>query len=479
VQRHPVVGLVFPAVVAVACQLFAVNPAPAQSSGASGADIFIPKPRGSEDSFDPNAVPAAQAGATIFGRSGDRLTGSVNSIANGVVRFSGPFFDQEVGIFTEEIRDIQFRAGGAVESGRDLVVLTNDDRLFGKVQGMTPADIAFDSTAAGFLKISKRCIKQMWFQGSADAIARTNFAAGHPSPLQIDRGGWQIAGGALRISSLPFTATLPLEQSSAVTVVMEFARMGQGWSLSLFADEPGRGDSEMPARNGQRGGSPVEGNALTLALAQDGYSITAWKGPDQQRSAIATGLPAKPAETRDLRFAYDPATAEVKLWVNGQIVNQTKAPDAPKRGKYVVFNAFRDNCDLKSFAVLEGVVAPGKVIEDADPNYETIFYQSGERMHAQSIELADGAFTVKTNFSDKPISVPAEKVVSVSIGQAKRETLPPPEHPVQICLPKSLITVDLVELTARTAVAKSPYLGDIKIVRDAIQSLRFLAPASS
>jgi hypothetical protein len=478
VQRHPVVGLVLPAVVAAACQLFAVHPAPGQSSGAPGAGIFIPKPRGSEDSFDPNAVVAAQPGATILGRSGDRLTGSVNSIANGVVRFSGPFFDQEVGIFTEAIREIQFPAGGAIESGRDQVVLTNDDRLFGKVEGMTPEDIAFESTAVGFLKISKRCIKQMWFQG-VDALARTNFAAGQPLPLQIDRGGWQVADGALRISSSPFTATLPLEQSGAVTVVMEFARMGQSWSLSLFADEPGRGDSERPARNGQRGGSGVEGNALTLALAQNGYSITAWKGPDRQRNAIVSGLPAKPAETQDVRLAYDPATAEVKLWVNGQILNEAKAPTAPKQGKYVVFSTFRDTCDLKSLAVFEGVVAPGKVLEDADPNYETIFYQSGERMHAQSIQLADGVFTVKTNFSDKPLSVPADKVVSVSIGMAARETRPPPEHPVQICLPKSLITAELVELTDKTAVAKSPYLGEIKIVRDTIQSLRFLAPAPS
>jgi hypothetical protein len=480
VQRHAIVGFVLPAAIAVACQVFAASPAAAQSPGAPGAGIFVPKPRGSEDSFDPNAVPVAQLGTTISGRSGDRLTGSVNSIANGVVRFSGPFFDQEVGIFTEAIRDIQFPAVvGSVESGRDLVILTNDDRLFGKIEGMTPTDIAFDSPSVGFIKISKRCIKQMWFQGSVDALARTNFTTGQPGPLQIDRGGWQIAGGALRINSSPFTATVPLDQSSAVTAVIEFARMGQSWSLSLFADDPGRGDSEMPLRNGPRNGFGVEGNAMILGLAQNGYSIVALKATDQQHNAIVSGLPAKPAETQEVRFAYDPATADVKLWVNGQIVNETKAPAGPKQGKYVVFNTFRDTCDLKSLSVLEGVVAPGKVREDADPNSETVFYQSGERMHAQSIELADGAFTVKTNFSDKPLSVPAEKVVSVSTSKAERETLPPPEHPVQICLPKSIMTVDLVELTAKTAVARSPYLGDLKIVRDAIQSLRFLAPSSS
>ena len=471
-QRHSIVGLILPTVVAVACQVFAVNPASAQSPNAPGAGIFVPKPRGSEDSFDPNAV-AVQPGATIFGRTGDRLTGSVNSIANGVVRFSGPFFDQEVGIFTEAIRDIQFPAGGARESGRDLVVLTNDDRLFGKVEGMTPTDVAFESATVGFVKINKRCIKQMWFHGSVDALARTDFASGQPSPLQIAGGGWQVAGGALRISS-PSTATLPLEQSSAVTVVMQFARMGPAWGLSLFADQAGRGEGETPVRNGARGGFGVEGNALTLALAPNGYSITAWKGSDPP-SAIISGLPAKPGEPQEVRFAYDPATTEVKLWVNGQIVNETKAPAAPKQGRYVVFSSFRGNCDLKSLAVLEGVAAPGKVIEEADPNCETIFYQSGEHsLRAQSIELADGVFTVKTTFSDKPLSVPAEKVVSVSTSKAQRETLPPPEHPVRIRLPKSLITVDLVELTAKTAVAKSPYLGDIRIVRDTIQSVRFL-----
>ena len=116
--------------------------------------------------------------------------------------------------------------------------------------------------------------------------------------------------------------------------------------------------------------------------------------------------------------------------------------------------------------------------EDTDPNYTTIVYQNGQRMHAEKVALADGVFTIKTTFSDQPLSVPAEKVASISMSESGRETLPPPGQPVQICLPKSLITVDLTELNARMAVAKSPYLGDIKIARDAIQSLRFLAPAA-
>ncbi len=316
----------------------------------------------------------------------------------------------------------------------------------------------------------------MWFHGSVDALARTNFGNGQPSPLQVAGSSWQVAGGALHISS-PATATLPLGQSSAVTVVMDFARMGQVWDLSLFADQAGRGEGEMPARYNARGGFGIEGNAVSLALAQNGYSIVVSRGTDQPL-VPASGLPTKPGEAQEIRFAYDPAGSEAKVWINGQVVNETKGLAGPKQGRYIVFSTFRGNCDLKSFAVLEGVVAPGKVIEEADPKNETVFYQSGEHsLHAQSIELADGVFSVKTNFADKPLSIPAEKVVSVSTSQAERETAPPPEHPVQICLPKSILTVDLVELTAKTAVARSPYLGDIKIVRDTIQSMHFLTPA--
>ncbi len=312
-----------------------------------------------------------------------------------------------------------------------------------------------------------------------DALARTHFDSGQPGPLQIDRGGWQIAGGALRISSSPFTATAPLDQSGAVTAVIEFARMGRDWSLSLFADQPGRGDSEMPSRGGPRGGFGVEGDALILGLAQNGYSIVALKAADQQHPRSSPAFPRSPRTPRKSasRTIRPPPTSGSGSTASS--INETKAPTAPKQGKYVVFSTYRDNSDLKSFSVLEGVAAPGKVREETDPNLETVFYQSGERMHAKSVELADGAFTVRTNFSDKPLSVPAEKVVSVSTSGAERETLTPPEHPVQICLPKSLITVDLVELTDKTAVARSPYLGDIKIVREAIQSLRFLAPSSS
>jgi hypothetical protein len=479
VQRHLVGGLVLPVLLAVAGWIFSAGPASAQAQssgapGAPGAGIFVPKPRGSEDSFDPGAA-AAPAGATIFGRSGDRLTGSVNSIANGVVRFSGAFFDEEVGIFTSAIRDIQFPARGSIESGCDLVVLTNGDRLFGKVEGMTATDVAFNSATVGFLKINKHYIRQMWFQGNVDALARTNFGAGAPGPLQI-AGGWQISGGVLRLSS-PFAATLPLDQSCAVTAVMEFARTGRGWSLSLFSDQPGAAEGETPVRAGPRGAPGVEGNALTLTLAPNGYSVAVWKG-SAPPATVASGISTRGAETQELRFAYDPATAQVKLWVNGQVANEANAPAAPKQGKYVVFSGFRDNCDLKSLTMLDGVVAPGKVIEEADPKYERIFYQSGERsLNAKSTELENGVYSVRTPVADKPLSVPAEKVVSISMGEAGRETLPPPEHAVQFRLPRSLITADLIELTAKTAAAKSPYLGDIRIVRDMIQSMRFLAPA--
>jgi hypothetical protein len=474
VQRQPVVGLIL--AVVLGGQVLAANPAAAPSSGAPGPGIFVPKPRGSEDSLDPNAAVGAQTGATVIGRSGDRLTGSVNSIANGVVRFSGPFFDKEVGILTAGIRDIQFPARGGAESGRDMVVLTNDDRIFGRVQGMTATDLAFDSATAGFLKINNRYVKQIGFQGAAGALARTNFAGGQPSPLQIAAGGWQINGGTMRFGPVAM-ATLPLEQSAAVTAVIQFGRMGQTWGLSLFADQPGKGEGELNQQSPRAPGGAigVEGRALTLALARNnGYSVTSWKGSGQ-RSAVISGLPAKPGEAQEVRFAYDPATTEVKLWVNNQIVNESKAPDGPKQGRYVVFSV-QDFCDVKSFAVLEGVVAPAKASEEADPNNETVLYRNGERMHAEKVTLADGVFTIKTTFSEQPLSVPAQKVASINMRQANRETLPPPEQPVQVCLPKSLITVELVELTAKSAVARSPYLGQIQIARDAIQSLRFVAP---
>jgi hypothetical protein len=478
VHRYRVVGLVITVVIAAGCSLFAVNPASAQGSGAPDSGIFVPKPRGSEDSLDPNAA-VAQPGAVVLGRSGDRLTGTVNRIANGVLLFSGPFLDREVGIFTTAIRDIQFPARGGVENGPDLIVLTNDDRIFGKVQGMTSTDVAFDSASVGFLKINSRQIKEMRFQGGVGGLAHTDFAGGHATPLLITGGGWQVGGGVLRLSP-PAQATLALEQSGAVTVVMDFARMGRLWSLSLFADQPGKEDGESsPSQVNLRpnGILGARGHALTLALAQNGYSITAWKGASQ-RSTVISGLPARPGEAQEVRIAYDPATTEVKLWINGQVLNETKAPGAPKLGKYIVFSA-QDSCDLKSLAAFDGIAVPGTAGKDADPNHETIVYQGGERMRAETIALADGVFSVQTTFSEKPLSVPAGKVTAILMSQAGRETPPPPEHPVQIGLPKSLITVELVELTAKTATAKSPYLGDIRIARDAIQSLRFLEPASS
>jgi len=74
----------------------------------------------------------------------------------------------------------------------------------------------------------------------------------------------------------------------------------------------------------------VEGSALALSLDPAGYSIAAWRL--NTRNLIASGLPAKVSEAKEIRFAYNPATSETKLWVNGQLVYDVVDPAAADGG---------------------------------------------------------------------------------------------------------------------------------------------------
>jgi len=118
-----------------------------------------------------------------------------------------------------------------------------------------------------------------------------------------------------------------------------------------------------------------------------------------------------------------------------------------------------------------------KVAAQPDDNNDVVVLVNKDRYRAEKLSLADGKFAIKT--ASGAVEVPEEKVAAVNMNKDTRETPPPPEHAVQVVLPNTSLTVEMVEMTDKTALARSPCLGDVQIDREAIRILRFLAPPAA
>ena len=436
---------VFPELTAVRAQ----NAAPPRN-GAGG--IFVPRPREAGATLDEMAV-LGPGSAMVATRTGDRITGSITGITKeGILRLTSPCFDREIGLFTSAISEVRFPPS-ASETGKDEVTLTNGDRLCGDVTGITANDIALESSALGLVKIGNHFVRQITFQTAP--LARTDFSTGQPDPLLVS-GGWQVSNGVLRHRrGQPATAALVLDQKGPITVVVDFAMAGRQSSLALFSDNPDHAD---------------RGKSLILNNAPNSHSISVSNGSNAQ--AVASNLSGGTPQAQVDRFAYDPASSEVKLWVDDKLVGETKAPTAPKEGKFIILSV-ADTCAVNHMEVFSGIIAPAKVAAEPDDKNDVVVLVNQDHYRAEKIVLMDGKFAIKTPFG--AVEVPEEKVAALSMSKAAQQTVAAPEHAVQVLLPNTSLTVELVEMTDKTVLARSPYLGDVQIDRRAIRMLHFVA----
>jgi hypothetical protein len=389
---------------------------------------------------------ASAAPDTVVTLSGDRLTGHIVSIGKeGVLRLTNSYLEREAGLRLGGLRQATL-TGTAKETDPALVFLNNGDRIAGKLVAISSNEITIVSSVAGQLVIGRPFVQEIRIgPPRAEGPPRADFASGEFEPFK-ETG---------REGSGVFAAEYV--QDKPTTVAFDCAEGNAPWSVSFFV-----ADARSPRKS-------------SMTLVWDGESFSFRSAMPQSSSSHGFGGRSDPV--RNARMAYDPTNRSVSLWVNGQSLLRTTAGSAPVEGRYVVVEC-PGRMAIAKIEVLDGIVPPGAELEgtsrsSAQENCEAVVLTNGDRLSAQTFLLTNGLLTIKTEMADLPI--PLDRLESVSFRKSGREAPPPPDpSAVQIRTPKSILTVEKIELNEKAATARSHlFKSTLNIDRAAIKSLRF------
>ena len=450
--------------------------------------VRIPPPGTS--TLNPNVLagPGSRSGSAsqpadvperVITRRGDVFFGRVIGLSKaGLLRFASPQFDGEVRVKASELVSLEL-SGGRPSTAPDTVVITNGDRLAGRVTGITADSILLDSDAAARLnaptsepelRISRKVVQMIAFGQSAASLSESNFTRGIMEPWVSRRGDWKVEGGKLVCTNgrgnTWTSVKAPLKQDGpvAIEITVEAAN-GRETSLSagLFVDDPTGnyiGNSSVFCR--------LESNQLCMGYCQGG---SAENQVEQAINATPRG------GSIVMRFAYDPAVGESKCWINGDQVGvcNMNGNNPPQTGKWLMVGTSR-GCKIRSIRVTGGEFTPGEV-PDSKVEIDTVMFTNKDHVTAKSLTLADGQLHVETAFGE--LASPVGKLSTLLFASDNRETPRLLKNQALVQTEAGNVTVQLESLDGQSLVGKSDYLGPVTIRRTAIKAILFEADPSA
>jgi len=425
-------------------------------------DIFVPTPKGAGDSLDNTAAPAAgRKGAdTVLMMGGDRVHGKVmGTTADGALRLVAPHFDGEVRVRLAALDRI-ILIPTEKESVGDIVTLTNEDRVGGKITGMTADAVTVESRAMGALRISRRVIRSLAFSGARETLMEPDFASGSMAPFQKVRGNWSIRDGALFCDSRGSRSTIaaPLEQKDALTVVIDIESLtGENIyvDLILFADD-------MRNTYGR--------NSVFAMFTSYDFRIQYCRNGGTNHVANGRYVQNRGVRKGQFRFSYDPAQGKARLWSGNRDLGEWTMPFKPKTGKFVMFNC-RQSAKITSIRVLPGVVKPRESVEETQTENDTVVFKNKDHVKVTELTLSDGKFKGKTSFGT--LEAPVENVRLVTFGTKNQERPRRRKGDVIVELLGGHVTLQFMELNDQHLLGRADSYGEVQVLRKAIRSVRF------
>ncbi|KKL17505.1 hypothetical protein LCGC14_2484900, partial [marine sediment metagenome] len=416
-----------------------------------------------------------ETGDKVTTTQGDLLIGKVIGIADGTLRFTAPHYEREVVIFAESLKRVQL-AGKSQESGPMEVGLINKDYIRGKVVAITPESVVIETQTGGMMTISRKVVSSITLAATKRTLLASNFGSGNMEPWKVRAGKWSLKDKQLVLSSGGGgnqAVYAELDQTEALTFVAKVKAANPQQlqcSLVAFADdiegEYGRNSvfAQFQPWNPQIGYCQ-NGASRNVSPGRRGM----WGGPVQVD---------RTAREQTLRLAYDPATGKATMWLDSnRLHQQTIKPKLtkylPTKGKYVIFTA-RQPCQISYLRVLRGIVPPsqdqGKAI-NAQANTHTIEFTNEDSVSATAVSMAKGIFVAQTAHGQ--LRCPLEEVTSVVFATKGQEKPRRDKRDVLVETAASRLTIQFDKLNDEYLLGSSDHLGQVKILRTAVRSIRF------
>lgn len=429
---------------------------------ASGRAIFVPKPKGADDSLDksPAAAGKADTRELVTMIAGDRLYGRITEIkADGTLCLTAPHFDGEVRIRMSAL-DRVILIPTIKEPAQDIIALTNDDHIAGKVTGMTLEMVTIVSHALDTLSISRKVIRSVAFAGAKESLLETDFSSGDMAPFVKIQGAWTVTDGALICETQGSYSNIaaPLEQKGPVTIVLDVESLsGQNLNahLILFADDK----KNTYGRNSVFG--MFSSYDFHVQYCRNGGTNSVANGRYANRNRFTKG---------QFRFAFDPESAQARLWRDQQALGEWKVPFNPKTGNFVMVSSHQ-RMKIIAIKVLPGIVKPPESAVEIKSDQDTVIFKNKDHVKVTDLTLTDGKFSGKTSFGSLEAPVDNVRLVTFASTGQERPRRRKGDVTVETC--ESRVTLQFQEMNDEYFLGKSDNYGDVHVRRNAIKHVRF------
>ena len=429
------------------------------ASGKGRGGIFVPKPRGEGETLDNSAAKKDSPSSDVaLLKGGDKLTGKVETILpNGRLRLRGPQYVGVVEALVSSMDRVSLRPT-IQESGQDLVVLTNGDKVKGTIVAITDESVVVESNCMGALKISRKVVKSVAFSGGEGVLLDSAFDDGRMDPWRKSRGEWMMKDGKMQSFSQGNHCTVfaPLKQNEAVTMAVEFSsaqRHNMYLDLILFADD----SRHYYGRN----------SVLVRFHSHNYYIQRCRNGSARNVTGQNYGRRIRGGE---FRLAYDPNTKKAKVWIDKRLLGEYDVPSGPKAGKFVMLNSMYAGA-FKWARVYKGIVPPAGASGQGKEKEDVLVLSNKDRISAKGITFADGKFTVQAPYGE--LKMDAGKIGSILFRTDAQERPRRRKGDVWVETGGSRITVQLKKLTDKLLIGKCDYVGEVKALREALRGIRF------
>ncbi|HPD17477.1 MAG TPA: hypothetical protein PLE19_21270 [Planctomycetota bacterium] len=437
-----------------------VNLAQAQLQiNAEGRKIFVPQPRGADDTLDDSAKGGKKGeGDVVTTIRGDKIVGKVLTIeTGGKLHLTAPHFEGEVVILASALDTVELNPTEKAK-GDDEVALSNDDRIVGEVASITPEAVIIETKATGPVKVDRKIIRSISFARGSVTALESNFESGKIEPWTARGGGWTVANGALTCNTQGDCQTVfaKFDQREAITMEAKVqATFGRyiHVELILAADntEGQYGTNSLIAR--------FYASQFNLMVMQNGGMNSF---ADRHIGRLMTEA--------TVRVAYDPASNKARAWLDSTDLGEYAVPGNVAPGKFVMFNA-RYPCRVTRLRVVQGVVGPTAVEKEETTDAHVVRFVNRDRVAATDLALAEGKLTLKTAFGD--IAAEVGKVQNINFQTKGIEKPRRNKGDVLVETFDSRFTLQFERLTDQYLIGKSGSLGDVKVLRSCLKRISF------
>jgi len=364
---------------AITAKLESLTPEQAVVTTAWGAKITIPRAAISRISGDPRGTRKATAPAGMLVLAdGARMPVASVQFSGEDVTCEAPWVKGSLQVDMRKISHLVVNQSVSVESGADVITLTDGSRVTGTLTGVSADAFTLRTDGVGVLSIPRKHVVGVASLQTNGLVVNNDFTAGDLGKWDTVLGEWALRqnGVSARWAFSPLVMALALKQNKPVTLELKanVLKSAVGGSIVLFAAKP---SLSVTARGG-----------LTLTYS-DKQSQWFFGNPMYARRVGRGPLIKAPGGI--VTVSYDPQKGRIKVWKDGVAQKSPKAWNGAERGRYVMLH-HSWGCEFERVRIWEGVVPPTPLAK-AVAGHAIVTDRKGNELPLTDMALADGHLT--------------------------------------------------------------------------------------